>query len=121
MILTNHEAEVVLKDAASEVVIVRGVYFMENWGTGLETLPAGFFFTTLTPLDNAIPMVSKQLQTRGEDFSKLTGHAADRNPGHRLHGRGRAPRHGHDSALQPPHLRAAWPAGLHVAGCAKGV
>jgi hypothetical protein len=57
-ILTNHEAEVVLKDAAPEVVFIRGVYFMENWGMGLETLPAGFFYTTVTPVDHPLPMVS---------------------------------------------------------------
>ena len=56
--MTNHNAEVILKDAAPEVVIVRGSYFMENWAMSLETLPAGFFFTTLTPLDHPLPMVS---------------------------------------------------------------
>ncbi|KAK4118849.1 NAD(P)-binding protein [Parathielavia appendiculata] len=59
-ILTNHEAEVVLKDAAPEVVFVRCAYFMENWATALETLPQGFFFTTLTPLDHALPMIAVQ-------------------------------------------------------------
>ncbi|KAL1839881.1 hypothetical protein VTJ49DRAFT_1016 [Mycothermus thermophilus] len=59
-ILTNHTAEVVLKDAAPEVVFVRCSYFMENWAMSLETLPQGFFFTTLTPLDRVLPMVAIQ-------------------------------------------------------------
>ncbi|KAK4238760.1 hypothetical protein C8A03DRAFT_14801 [Achaetomium macrosporum] len=60
-ILSNHEAEVVLKDAAPEVVFVRCGYFMENWATSLETIQqAGFFYTTLTPLDHALPMIAVQ-------------------------------------------------------------
>ncbi|KAK4098117.1 NAD(P)-binding protein [Parathielavia hyrcaniae] len=59
-ILTNHEAEALLHDAAPEVVFVRCAYFMENWGMALETLPAGFFFTTLTPLDYSLPMIAVQ-------------------------------------------------------------
>jgi hypothetical protein len=58
-ILTNHEAEVILKDAVPEVVFVRCAYFMENWAMCLETLPAGFFYTTLTPLDHPLPMVRR--------------------------------------------------------------
>lgn len=59
-ILTNHEAEVILKDAAPEVVFVRCAYFMENWAAAVETVKEGsFFFSTLTPLEtNALPMVS---------------------------------------------------------------
>ncbi|SPQ23986.1 316bd447-dc06-46fb-ada7-8818c044f9b3 [Thermothielavioides terrestris] len=58
-ILTNHEAEAVLKDAAPEVVFVRCSYFMENWAPAVETVrDAGFFFTTLTPLDNSLPMIA---------------------------------------------------------------
>ncbi|KAH6612918.1 hypothetical protein B0J18DRAFT_70750 [Chaetomium sp. MPI-SDFR-AT-0129] len=57
-ILSNHAAEVVLADAAPEVAFVRCTYFMENWATALETLPAGFFFSTLTPLDFPLPMVA---------------------------------------------------------------
>lgn len=56
-ILSNHEAEVALADAAPEVVFVRGAYFMENWAMCLETIPAGFFFSTLTPMDYGLPMV----------------------------------------------------------------
>ncbi len=58
-ILSNHAAEAILKDAAAEVVFVRCAYFMENWAMNVETIKkAGFFFTTLTPLDYALPMVS---------------------------------------------------------------
>lgn len=58
-ILTNHAAEVVLKDAAPEVVFVRCAYFMENWASSLKTVKeAGFFFSTITPLDFPLPMVS---------------------------------------------------------------
>ncbi|KAK4245883.1 hypothetical protein C7999DRAFT_33740 [Corynascus novoguineensis] len=59
-ILTNHEAEVVLRDAAPEVVFVRASYFMENWATSLETLPAGYFFTTVTPVDRPLSMIAVQ-------------------------------------------------------------
>jgi len=63
-ILSNHEAETVLGDAAPEVVYVRCAYFMENWAMNVETIKeAGFFFTTLTPLDYALPMVRPQLLT----------------------------------------------------------
>ncbi|KAK3290484.1 uncharacterized protein B0H64DRAFT_59445 [Chaetomium fimeti] len=57
-ILSNHEAEVVLGDAAPEVVFVRCGFFMENWGMGLETLAAGFLHTTLTPLDHPLQMIA---------------------------------------------------------------
>ena len=57
-ILSNHEAEVVLRDAAPEVVFVRCGFFMENWGMGLQTLADGFLYTTLTPIDHPLPMVS---------------------------------------------------------------
>ncbi|EGS21335.1 uncharacterized protein CTHT_0031900 [Thermochaetoides thermophila DSM 1495] len=58
-ILTNHAAEVVLKDAAPEVVFVRCAYFMENWASSLETVKeAGFFFSTITPLDFPLPMIA---------------------------------------------------------------
>ncbi|KAH6857042.1 hypothetical protein B0I37DRAFT_89150 [Chaetomium sp. MPI-CAGE-AT-0009] len=57
-ILSNHQAEVVLRDAAPEVVFVRCGFFMENWGMGLETLSAGFMYTTLTPLDHPLPMIA---------------------------------------------------------------
>lgn len=49
----------VLKDAAPEVVFVRCAYFMENWAMCVGTVKeAGFFFSTVTPLDYALPMVS---------------------------------------------------------------
>ncbi|KAJ4285945.1 hypothetical protein N0V88_008206 [Collariella sp. IMI 366227] len=51
-ILTNHTAEVVLADAAPEVIFVRCAYFMENWAMCIETIQqASFMYTTLTPLD----------------------------------------------------------------------
>lgn len=57
-ILSNHAAEVALQDAAPEVVFVRCAYFMENWAMSVDTIKeGGFFFTTLTPLDHALPMV----------------------------------------------------------------
>ncbi|KAL2163945.1 hypothetical protein VTH06DRAFT_3158 [Thermothelomyces fergusii] len=59
-LLTNHEAEVVLRDAAPEVVIVRASYFMENWAASLETLPSGFFYTTITPVDRPLNMIAVQ-------------------------------------------------------------
>ncbi|KAK1758943.1 hypothetical protein QBC47DRAFT_370795 [Echria macrotheca] len=59
-ILTSHAAETVLADAAPEVVFVRCAYFMHNWEAALKTISeAGFFFTTLTPLDNTLPQVAK--------------------------------------------------------------
>ncbi|KAH6631350.1 hypothetical protein F5144DRAFT_215435 [Chaetomium tenue] len=59
-ILSNHEAEVVLRDVAPEVVFVRCGFFMENWGMGLETLAEGFLYTTLTPIDHPLPMIAVQ-------------------------------------------------------------
>lgn len=61
-IMTNHEAEVVLWDAAADVVFVRCSYFMENWVTAVESVKqAGFFYTTPTPLNHSLPMVSLPL------------------------------------------------------------
>ncbi|KAL2129131.1 hypothetical protein VTI74DRAFT_8193 [Chaetomium olivicolor] len=58
-IITNHTAEVSLKDAAPEVIFVRAAYFMENWAMCIETIQqGGFMFTTLTPLDHALPMIA---------------------------------------------------------------
>ncbi|KAK4184803.1 hypothetical protein QBC35DRAFT_39104 [Podospora australis] len=57
-VITNHAAEVSLKDAAPEVVFVRCHYFVENWATALETINAGFFYSTITPLDFATPMIA---------------------------------------------------------------
>ncbi|KAL2257809.1 hypothetical protein VTK26DRAFT_9151 [Humicola hyalothermophila] len=60
-ILSNHQSEVVMKDAAPEVVFVRCAYFMENWAMSVETVKeAGFFFSTLTPMDYALPMIAVQ-------------------------------------------------------------
>lgn len=60
MIRTNHAAEQVFKDTAPEVVYVRCAYFMENWMMALDTahLDPPFFYTTITPLDFKVPMVS---------------------------------------------------------------
>lgn len=87
--MTNHAAEEVLKDAAPEVVFVRCGYFMENWAAALETIPeAGFFFTTLTPVDYKLPHVSptsfvspspNQL-TRGT-VGRIAGHRRDMREG----------------------------------------
>ena len=64
-ILSNHEAEKVLGDAAAEVVFVRCAFFMENWAMSVETIQkAGIFFTTLTPLDNELPMVSMRIASQ---------------------------------------------------------
>ncbi|KAK3346322.1 hypothetical protein B0T25DRAFT_571466 [Lasiosphaeria hispida] len=60
-ILTNHAAEIVLQDAAPEVVFVRCAYFMENWAASIETIQeASFFFSTLTPLDFKLPHIATQ-------------------------------------------------------------
>ncbi|KAK3390693.1 hypothetical protein B0H63DRAFT_429337 [Podospora didyma] len=61
VVASNYEAEATLKDAAPEVVFVRCTYFMENWASAAETVKdAGFFFSTLTPLDFKLEMVSIQ-------------------------------------------------------------
>lgn len=57
-ILTNHTSEVVLRDAASQVVILRPSYFMDNWAPALETIPDGYFYTYILPVDLKIPHVA---------------------------------------------------------------
>lgn len=60
-IKTNHIAENVFAGTnVPEVVFVRCAYFMENWTAVLDTLkaPEPFFFSTITPLDWKIHMVS---------------------------------------------------------------
>ncbi|KAK0641801.1 hypothetical protein B0T16DRAFT_220870 [Cercophora newfieldiana] len=58
-ILTNHTSEVVLKDAAPEVVFIRASYFMETWASAVETIKEGsFFYTVATPLDFAWPQIA---------------------------------------------------------------
>ncbi|KAK5652249.1 hypothetical protein OQA88_10746 [Cercophora sp. LCS_1] len=78
-ILTNHVAEKALRDATEEVVFVRCAYFMENWAAALETIPAGFFFTTITPVEFALPhiaskdigeVVAQELLKAGEGLEK---------------------------------------------------
>jgi len=57
-ILTNHTSEVVLRDAASEVVFVRASYFMENWASSIATVTKeSFLYTSVTPVDFAWPHV----------------------------------------------------------------
>ncbi|KAK3360547.1 hypothetical protein B0T25DRAFT_131301 [Lasiosphaeria hispida] len=64
-ILTNHAAEIVLQDAAPEVVFIRCAYFMENWAAAIETIQeASFFFSTLTPLDFKLPHFPGRLPFR---------------------------------------------------------
>lgn len=68
--MANHAGEQTLRDAAPEVVFVRCGYFMENWAAALETIPkAGFFFTTLTPLDYKLSHVSSLLSSPLLSFS----------------------------------------------------
>ncbi|EGU75544.1 hypothetical protein FOPG_13698 [Fusarium oxysporum f. sp. conglutinans race 2 54008] len=58
---TNHISEEVLKTTdIPEIIIIRCSYFMENWTMSVETLkgPNPFFFSTITPLDFKIAMVS---------------------------------------------------------------
>ncbi|RYP61498.1 hypothetical protein DL769_007680 [Monosporascus sp. CRB-8-3] len=59
-IRTNHVSETIYQGAAAEVVFIRNAYFMENWVTALDTIKADppHFYSTLTPLDFKIPMVS---------------------------------------------------------------
>ncbi|OGM44050.1 hypothetical protein ABOM_007800 [Aspergillus bombycis] len=56
----NHESERILEYAAPEVVLVRNGFFMENWRDALATLTADppFFYSTVTPIDYKMPMVS---------------------------------------------------------------
>ncbi|KAF9877533.1 NmrA family protein [Colletotrichum karsti] len=56
----NHISDKILKTAAPEVVIVKPGYFQENWARAFETARAehAFFDSPLSPIDNALPMVS---------------------------------------------------------------
>lgn len=56
----NHLTEKVLRDATSEVVIIRPGFFMEIWAPSLETLRLDppFLESWISPLDHAIPMIS---------------------------------------------------------------
>lgn len=67
-IMTNHAAEVALRDAAPETVFVRCWYFTENWTAALETINDGFFYTTITPLDYALPTIA--VKDIGETLAK---------------------------------------------------
>ncbi|KAH7016354.1 uncharacterized protein B0I36DRAFT_337432 [Microdochium trichocladiopsis] len=59
-LLTNHVAEETLKDATSEVVLVRCAYFMQNWASAISTVTSDTprFSSVITPEDFEIPMVS---------------------------------------------------------------
>jgi hypothetical protein len=76
-IKTNHEAEKVFEGAAPEVVFVRPGYFMENWAIAMETLVGDdlFFYTTVTPLDFKMPMVSRYLLSTSEKEYQALTHA----------------------------------------------
>ncbi|KAK4454489.1 hypothetical protein QBC34DRAFT_393528 [Podospora aff. communis PSN243] len=58
-ILTNHTSEVVLKDAAPEVVFMRPGYFMNTWMESLDIVKnEGFFYSVVTPSDFAWPQIA---------------------------------------------------------------
>ncbi|RAL07632.1 NAD(P)-binding protein [Aspergillus homomorphus CBS 101889] len=59
-IMTNHISEEILKDAASEVIIMRCAYFMENWAAAVETVRSDrpYLETVITPVEFAVPMVA---------------------------------------------------------------
>ena len=84
---------------------------MENWGMGLETLADGFLYTTLTPIDHPLPMVSNMATASQpsqlayhKKTTYLTRPLPDCRQGHRRRLRGRGPRHGHPAPGQPAHL-----------------
>ncbi|KAF7562638.1 hypothetical protein G7046_g1474 [Stylonectria norvegica] len=56
----NHISDTILKNAVSEVMIAKPGYFQENWAHVLETVQAdpALIYSTITPLDHKIPMVS---------------------------------------------------------------
>ncbi|KAE8381118.1 hypothetical protein BDV26DRAFT_106719 [Aspergillus bertholletiae] len=57
---SNYESERILEYAAPEVILIRNGYFMENWRDALSTLAAEppYFYSTVTPLNYKMPMVS---------------------------------------------------------------
>ncbi|KAK4221366.1 hypothetical protein QBC38DRAFT_492213 [Podospora fimiseda] len=61
-IATNHAAEQILGSTPNipQILIVRPVYFMENWITALETLNSDppFFYSTFTPSTLRIPHIA---------------------------------------------------------------
>jgi len=54
----NHAAETVLKDVAPEVVFVRCAYFMHNWSLPTLKEDKPFIYSTMTPVEFKVPMVS---------------------------------------------------------------
>ncbi|RAH67398.1 NAD(P)-binding protein [Aspergillus aculeatinus CBS 121060] len=53
-IMTNHISEVILRDAAAEVTIMRCAYFMENWATAVQEVrhkDHPFLETVITPVE----------------------------------------------------------------------
>jgi uncharacterized protein YbjT (DUF2867 family) len=68
-IITNHTSEVVLKDAAPEVVFIRASYFMNTWIESVDTVKnEGFFYSVVTPSDFAWPQIA--VQDIGEEAAK---------------------------------------------------
>ncbi|OJK00148.1 hypothetical protein ASPACDRAFT_118108 [Aspergillus aculeatus ATCC 16872] len=60
-IMTNHISEVILRDAAAEVTIVRCAYFMENWATAVQDVrhkEHPYLETVITPVEFEVPMVA---------------------------------------------------------------
>lgn len=58
-IMTNHISEVILRDAAAEVTIMRCAYFMENWATAVQEVrhkDHPFLETVITPVEFEVPM-----------------------------------------------------------------
>lgn len=57
---TNHVSEKIYRHAAPEVIFIRNVYFMENWVSAVDTInsPTPHFYSTVTPADHKLPMVS---------------------------------------------------------------
>lgn len=56
---TLRQAEQILSDAAAEVCFIHCAYFMENWATSIKMVKEdGFFYSPITPLEWAMPMVA---------------------------------------------------------------
>ncbi|KAI9150527.1 MFS transporter prlG [Paramyrothecium foliicola] len=57
---SNYESEVAYRDLVGEVVYIRNSYFMDNWRPVIATAKADqpFFYSTITPVDFKMPMVS---------------------------------------------------------------
>ncbi|CAM1510984.1 Fc.00g084970.m01.CDS01 [Cosmosporella sp. VM-42] len=56
----NHISDAILKDAVPEVLVAKAGYFQENWVHAFATVQADppVIYSTITPLDHKIPMVS---------------------------------------------------------------